>query len=64
MSKQFNGLRWEITPQPLSRLDYIAALLMASCENHSDVCIEEHAEWSVAAAKVLIKFLDKEQNHE
>lgn len=56
-----NAMQWSQTVPPMSRLDYIAALLMATCENHADVSIAEHAEWAVTAAKVLIELLDKEQ---
>lgn len=54
-------MQTDFKPNALSRLDYIAALLMASYENHVDGSVEEHAEWAVSAAKVLITKLDKEQ---
>ena len=64
MSKQFNGLRWEITPQPLSRLDYIATAIYAAMLVNPPDYTFDIATAAVKSALGLIHALDKEQNHE
>lgn len=62
MSPQPFGNRWEIKPQPLSRLDYIATAIYAAymanpAIDNRDVTYDD----AVYHAKGLIAELDKEQ---
>ena len=55
-----SSMQWTQATPTISRLDYIAALMMASSHeyNHEE---RERAEWAVKTAKLLINLLDKEQ---